>query len=433
MPITHEQARQIAERLARGRDPSLLADVLAPTDGSERPVPPRVPRTRDWGGEAVAERVALLEGMGHDVAHLTGRAPRPAPDSLKGTIENYIGMAQVPVGLMGPLRVNGLHAHGDYYVPLATSEGALVASYDRGARLITSAGGAAALTTTEQVQRAPGFAFPTMAEAALFARWVVSESERWAAVAAEQSSHGRLLDVSVHLQGSQVYVIFDFHTGDAAGQNMVTFCTAAICEEIVARSPHAPSYWFVESNMSGDKKATALSFSRTRGRNATAEVVVPRALVEKSLRTTPERMCDYWRMSFIGGVQTGSIGVSGHVANGLAALFIACGQDVACVSEAAVGVTRLELTPAGDLYAAVNLPNLIVGTVGGGTRLPTAAESLRIMDCHGPGTAARFAELCAAVALAGELSIVGALCSGDFARAHRHLGRGDGPPTSPTP
>jgi hydroxymethylglutaryl-CoA reductase (NADPH) len=423
MPITHEQARQIADRLARGRDPELLAGVLSSTSESERAVPPPVPRPRDWSEAGVAERVAFVEAMGREVPHLAGRAARPASETLKGNIENYIGMAQIPVGLIGPVRVNGLHAHGDYYVPLAPSEGALVASYDRGARIITSAGGAAALTTTEQVQRAPGFVFETMADAALFARWVVEASDRWAAIAAEQTRHGRLLDLSVHLQANQVYVIFDYHTGDAAGQNMVTFCTAAICQAMVASTPHAPRYWFVESNMSGDKKATALSFSRTRGRNVTAEVVVPRPLVEKVLRTTPERMCDYWRMSFIGGVQTGSIGVSGHVANGLAALFIACGQDVACVSEASVGVTRLELADGGDLYAAVNLPNLIVGTVGGGTRLPTAAECLRIMDCGGTDTAARFAEICAVVALAGELSIVGALCSGDFARAHRQLGR----------
>jgi hydroxymethylglutaryl-CoA reductase (NADPH) len=424
MPITHGQARQIAERLARGRKPDLLPELLAPTPESKRPFPPPVPRSRDWSAEAVDERVVFLEAMGRDVAHLAGRADRPAPESLKGNIENFIGMAQVPVGLIGPVRINGLHAHGDYYVPLATSEGALVASYDRGARIMTRAGGAATLTTAEQVQRAPGFAFDTVARAALFAAWVVGEFDRWAEVAAQHTRHGRLLDLSVHLQGSHVYVILDYHTGDAAGQNMVTFCTAAVCQEIVARSPHPPKHWFVESNMSGDKKATALSFSRTRGRNVTAEVVVPRALVEKALRTTPERMCDYWRMSFIGGVQTGSIGVSGHVANGIAALFIACGQDVACVSEASVGVTRFELTDDGDLYAAVNLPNLIVGTIGGGTRLPTARECLRIMDCDGPDTAARFAEICATVALGGELSIVGAICSGDFASAHQQLGRG---------
>jgi hydroxymethylglutaryl-CoA reductase (NADPH) len=166
-----------------------------------------------------------------------------------------------------------------------------------------------------------------------------------------------------------------------------------------------------------------LSFLNTRGRHAMAEVVLPRDLVEDGLHTKPERMCDYWRMSFVGGAQTGSIGVSGHVANGLAALFIACGQDAACVSEASVGITRLELTPEGDLYAGVTLPNLIVGTVGGGTKLPTARECLSILHCEGDGKASKFAEICAATVLAGELSIVGALCAGDFASAHERLGR----------
>jgi hydroxymethylglutaryl-CoA reductase (NADPH) len=204
---------------------------------------------------------------------------------------------------------------------------------------------------------------------------------------------------------------------------MVTFCTAAICEDVLARTPVQPRYWFLESNMSGDKKATALSFLQTRGRNVTAESVIPRDLVESVLHTTPERMADYWRVSFVGGVRTGSIGVNGHIANGIAAMFLACGQDVACVSEASVGVTRLEVTDGGDLYAAVSLPNLIVGSVGGGTRLPTAQECLRIMDCLGDGRASKLAEICAALTLAGELSIVGALCSGDFARAHAALGR----------
>jgi hydroxymethylglutaryl-CoA reductase (NADPH) len=204
---------------------------------------------------------------------------------------------------------------------------------------------------------------------------------------------------------------------------MVTILTAAICEDILKHTPVAPRYWFLESNMSGDKKATVLSFLNTRGRHAMAEVVLPRALVERGLHTTPERMCDYWRMSFVGGAQTGSIGVSGHVANGLAALFLACGQDLACVSEASVGITRFELTEQGDLYAGVTLPNLIVGTVGGGTRLPTARECLSIMRCDGDGRASKFAEICAATVLAGELSIVAALCSGDFASAHETLGR----------
>jgi hydroxymethylglutaryl-CoA reductase (NADPH) len=423
MPISQDQARKVRDRLIQGRPADQMVGLLGSTPADERPVPPRVPCLREWNAEAHRKRVAFVAEQGVEIPHLAGDAPHPDPGTLRGSIENFIGFAQVPVGLVGPLRVNGLHARGDFYVPLATSEGALVASHDRGAHLVTAAGGAICLTTTEQVQRAPAFVFERMAEAAYFAAFAVDQFETLQEIVARTSRHGRLLELSTHIEGNQVYLIFAFHTGDAAGQNMVTFCTAAICEDLLARTPVQPRYWFLESNMSGDKKATALSFLQTRGRNVTAEAHIPRALVEDVLHTTPERMADYWRVSFVGGVRTGSIGVNGHIANGIAALFLACGQDVACVSEASVGVTRLEVTDGGDLYAAVSLPNLIVGSVGGGTRLPTAQECLRIMDCLGDGRASKLAEICAALTLAGELSIVGALCSGDFARAHAALGR----------
>jgi hydroxymethylglutaryl-CoA reductase (NADPH) len=424
MPISQDQARKVADRLIQGRPADEMVGLLGATHAEERPVPARVPCLREWSAEAHGKRVEFVrDELGTEIPHLAGEAGQPDPASMRGSIENFIGFAQVPVGLVGPLRVNGIHARGDFYVPLATSEGALVASHDRGAHLVTAAGGAICLTTTEQVQRAPAFVFESMAQSAHFTTWAVSQYETMQEIVARTSRHGRLLDLSTHIEGNQVYLIFAFHTGDAAGQNMVTFCTAAICEDLLARTPVQPRYWFLESNMSGDKKATALSFLQTRGRNVTAEARIPRALVEDVLHTTPERMADYWRVSFVGGVRTGSIGVNGHIANGIAALFLACGQDVACVSEASVGVTRLEVTDGGDLYAAVSLPNLIVGSVGGGTRLPTAQECLRIMDCLGDGRATKLAEICAALTLAGELSIVGALCSGDFARAHMAFGR----------
>jgi hydroxymethylglutaryl-CoA reductase (NADPH) len=424
MPIPQDQARTIADRLIQGRGTEEMVGMLGATHADERTVPPRVPCLREWSADAQSRRVEFIrDALGTEIPHLAGDAAPADAASMRGSIENFIGFAQVPVGLVGPLRVNGIHARGDFYVPLATSEGALVASHDRGAHLLTAAGGAVCLTTTEQVQRAPAFVFDAMATAAHFAAWAVGEFEAMQRVVQATSRHGRLLQLSTHIEANQVYLIFAFHTGDAAGQNMVTFCTAAICEDLLARAPVQPRYWFLESNMSGDKKATALSFLQTRGRNVTAEACIPRALVEDVLHTTPERMADYWRVSFVGGVRTGSIGVNGHIANGIAALFLACGQDVACVSEASVGVTRLEVTDDGDLYAAVSLPNLIVGSVGGGTRLPTAQECLRIMDCLGDGRASKLAEICAALTLAGELSIVGALCSGDFARAHAALGR----------
>ncbi|TMQ73319.1 MAG: 3-hydroxy-3-methylglutaryl-CoA reductase [Candidatus Eisenbacteria bacterium] len=427
MPVSKDLAREVIRRLTQHGSLDVLAQRLAPRSPDETPLPSDVPRPSDWSEEARAQRIAFFEARGIELPHLDGRGARVDPETLRGNIEQYIGMTQVPTGVIGPLRVNGMHAHGDYYVPLATTEGTLVASYHRGARLASRAGGIAALVTTEQVQRAPGFVFESLANAAVFAAWAMTQFEHLAEVAASRTSHGRLIDLLAHVEANHVYLILAYHTADAAGQNMVTFCSQAVCEAILAESPVKPVSWFLEANMSGDKKATVLSFLQTRGRHVMAEVTLPRRLVERGLHTTPDRMAEYWRMSFVGGAQSGSIGVSGHVANGIAALFLACGQDVACVSEASVGITRLELTAGGDLHCAVTLPNLIVGTIGGGTRMPTARECLRILRCEGAvedmQQAGKFAEIAAAVALAGEISIVGAICAGEFSGAHQRLGR----------
>ena len=423
MPVSRDHARRIVERLSRGDPISELGQRIKPVPADERPVPPGVPRPADASAPARVERLAFLAKQGVETPHLAGNAAEPDPVDLQGNIEQYIGMTQIPTGLIGPLRVSGLHAHGDFYVPLATTEGTLVASYHRGARLMTRAGGVSCLMLGEQVQRAPAFVFANVADAGWFAAWITGQFKRLQAITAQQSRHAELLDLMTHIEANCVYLIFVFHPGDAAGQNMVTFCTSALCEAVLADTPVQPRYWFLEGNLSGDKKATALSFLQGRGRKVTAEVVLPRRLVERGLRTTPERMCEYWYVSCLGGIQSGSIGVTGHIANGIAALFTACGQDIACVSEASVGITRLQLTADGDLYAGLTLPNLIVGTVGGGTRLPTAGECLRIMGCEGDGKAAKFAEICAAVMLGGEISIIGAFCAGEFAAAHQRLGR----------
>jgi hydroxymethylglutaryl-CoA reductase (NADPH) len=182
----------------------------------------------------------------------------------------------------------------------------------------------------------------------------------------------------------------------------------------------------VEANLSGDKKATAHSFVTVRGKKVSAEVTLPADLVASRLRTTPKELERYWKMSAIGAIQSGSIGVQGHFANALAALYIACGQDPACVAESAVGVTRFEVKDNGDLYASVTLPSIVVGTVGGGTALPSQRACLEMMGLAGQGKAQALAEVCGALALAGELSITAALCSGDFTRAHQKLARGNG-------
>lgn len=382
------------------------------------------PSSLPGGTAATRERV---EARWKQLA--TSEASRAAlgdadPEVYSRNIENFIGTLQVPVGIAGPLRVNGLFAQGDYFLPLATTEAALVASFHRGSRVLTEAGGCTAMMVSKGVSRAPAFAFPSLADAGEFVLWALQRIPQFKAAAESTTRHGLLQDVSFTIEGNHVYLQLEFSTGAAAGQNMVTIASQAVCEFILAETPVRPSYHFVEANFSGDKKASVLTFTTVRGRKVSAEVVLSADLVKKRLHTTPQRMCDYWRMSALGGVMSGTIGVQGHYANGLAALYLATGQDVACVAESAVGVTRFELTDDGSLYAAATLPNIIVGTVGGGTTLPTQRACLELMKMATPEGADALAEVCAALALAGEISIIGALSAQEFTRAHHRLARG---------
>jgi hydroxymethylglutaryl-CoA reductase (NADPH) len=383
-----------------------------------------IPRAAQDSRALVEARWGLLGTSAATQAALADEASRQDPGRFARNIENFIGTVKVPVGIAGPLRVRGMHAQGDYYVPLATTEAALVASYSRGAQLITEAGGCAAALLAEGVTRAPGFAFATLGDAAAFARWAESEFPAIAAIAAGTSSHARLVALRASVEGNHVYLELEFLTGQAAGQNMVTIATAAVLRHIAAHSPVRCEYCFLESNHSGDKKASMRSLGGVRGKRVSAEVRLSRALVIERLHTVPERMADYWRMAALAGVLTGTVGVQGQFANGLAALYLACGQDVACVAESATGVTRLEVARDGGLYACVTLPSVIVGSVGGGTGLPSQRACLEILGAHGPADASALAEVCAAVALAGELSLIAAVCSGDFARAHAERARG---------
>ena len=343
---------------------------------------------------------------------------------FRNNIESYIGTVNVPVGVVGPLRIRGAAGSMDYRVPLATTEAALVASYNRGARLLTSAGGCNARVVAQAVSRTPMFAFNDLVEAEEFSRFIESQADRLSAAVSQVTSYGKLVGVRCLIEGNHVYVDLQFTTGDASGQNMVTFASDAICKLIIEHSPIAPRYWFLEANFSGDKKSTAKSMGHVRGKRVVADITIPRALVEQQLHTTPERMVEYWYAGAIGGVLSGATGIQGHFANGLAALYLARGQDVACVAESATGITRLEINGSGDLYASVTLPNIMVGTVGGGTSLPSAKACLDILGLAGKGKSAALAEVCAAIVLSGELSIIGAFCSGDFAMAHRALSRG---------
>lgn len=389
-------------------------------DPATMPPAPELPGTLSWMEEARQKRLKFLkEHHQLELSAMSGTAPLAAPEHYKGNIENFIGLTQVPTGLVGPLYINGTLAQGDFYIPLATTEGALVASYSRGARATRLSGGITAICTTEGVQRTPAWKLENLPQVGQFVQWLLQQLDTFKEIVSQQSNYAKLQELKLNMEGNHVLTIFEYTCGDAAGQNMVTICTDAICQYIIANTPVKPLEWYIESNYSGDKKATSVSFSSVRGKKVTAEALVLKEVVAEVLNTTPEAIARYWQTSVVAASQSGSIGIQGHFANGLTALFLACGQDVACVSEAYVGITRMEVHHTGDLYVAITLPSLVVGTVGGGTRLPTQQECLQILQCTGKGSARKFAEICGAVALAGELSIAAALASGEFSKAHK--------------
>ena len=424
MTVGFDRASAQFSRLLTEDSLESLALRLKPKTGEQSPhipggsiISPEALKRR-WQvlDQAEAVRVELLD------PHSTAQMER-----YRHHIENFIGTVKLPVGVAGPLRVNGLYAQGDYYLPLATTEAALVASYSRGAMLISEAGGATAALLNEGVSRAPAFTFASIEDLSRFLGWVLSQQEEIKRVAESTTRFGKFLDLQINVEGNHLYLILSYSTGDAAGQNMATIATDSALRWVLQHSPIKPRSAYIEANFSGDKKASAQSLQSVRGKKVTAEVTLPAELVRDGLHTSVERMVEYGRIATIGGIMSGTVGIQGHFANGLAALFIACGQDAACVAEAAVGTTRMEATPDGSLYVSATLPNLIVGSVGGGTSLPSQRACLEILGLAGPGHAAALAEVTAGLCLAGEISIVGAICAGEFTRAHAKLARAKRP------
>ncbi|MGL4413722.1 MAG: hydroxymethylglutaryl-CoA reductase [Roseinatronobacter monicus] len=344
------------------------------------------------------------------------------PEQFNASIENFIGTVKLPVGIIGPLRINGLNAHGDYHVPMATTEAALVVSYARGAYAATKSGGISTAILYEGVIRTPAFVLENLLNAGLFVEWVVTEVETLKAAAEATTRHGKLVSVEPVIDNNVVFLICRYTTGDAAGQNMVTIATNALCEEIVARCPVPLKAWYIEGNFSGDKKASFLGLVTGRGRKVSASVTLKADVVERTLGTSVQDMLDYGQVANLGAHLSGQLGAQAHYANGLAAIYIATGQDAACVAESAMGITRMEAR-GDDLFCSVTMPNILVGSVGGGTSLPSQSAGLNILGLKGAGHGAALAEVVAATCLCGEISIVAAIAAGHFTRAHENLAR----------
>lgn len=381
-----------------------------------------VPRFRDQGYDRDAvdrRRRWVEEATGARLDHVGGATVDP--EALRGNVENPVGAAQVPLGVAGPLAVEGEEARGTFYVPLATSEGALVRSYERGMVALARSGGARVRVYEDENRVCPIFRFDGVAEAHGFAASLPGWEESVRREAEATTRHGRLLGLRAHPVGRSVVVEMRYATGDAHGMNMIARATERACRWLSAEG--GARRWLLFSGAGSEKRASGSLFAGGKGKRVVAGALLPGGVVRSVLGTTPGELAELWRDTVLGHLQAAAFGYNGHLANGLAALFIACGQDVANVANSAVGITTFEATPEGDLHAAVTLPSLTVATVGGGTGLGTARECLEMLGCVGAGRARKLAEIVAATLLAGELSMGAALASGEFVAAHERYGR----------
>ncbi|MFP4065109.1 MAG: 3-hydroxy-3-methylglutaryl-CoA reductase, partial [Bacteroidales bacterium] len=269
--------------------------------------------------EARAEFLAKMSGQKIDYLHNSVIDPELA----RGNIENIIGFAQLPVGVIGPLTINGEHTDGDLYVPLGTSEGALVASYNRGARAISLSGGVNVLVTKDQIQRAPYFILENVFRAKDFTTWLAANFDKLREVTGQSTNHGKLTGYSTYIHGRIVYVRLEFSSGDAMGMNMITRASQDICQFIQAHYPIQG--YAIESNMAVDKKPSQINTILGRGKTVTAEVLLKEQVIKRFLRTTAQNIDNAYRRQVAGGQLAGVMGSNGHLANGIAALFMACG------------------------------------------------------------------------------------------------------------
>jgi hydroxymethylglutaryl-CoA reductase (NADPH) len=400
--------------------PSPPAD-LAPDKHKAIPYAKR--REHDYTADVIAERQRFVEEYaGVKLEHL----PRYSFDAsrVQGNIENFTGVAQIPIGFAGPLTVNGEHAKGDFLIPLATTEGSLVASYNRGIKVLNLSGGVTCTVSASAMQRAPVFVFDSARDARDFRDWTAQHLAEIRAAAERTDPFVKLLEIEVYLSNKFAYLRFNYDTGDAAGQNMVGLATYAACNWIGERVTTIRRL-YLESNFATDKKGSHINIMRTRGKRVTAEATIPRAVLAEHLRVAPEMIHHHGRVANIGALMAGAHNNGLHSANAITAMFIATGQDVANVAEGSAGLLYSEVTPAGDYYFSITIPSLIVATHGGGTGLATQRECLEILGCRGKGTVNKLAEIVAGVVLAGEISLAGAISANEWVSAHEALGRND--------
>ena len=379
-------------------------------------------KTNDYTRDMAAARRQIVEkNSGHSLFH-TGQFSIPS-EVLPGNIEGFSGIVQVPMGFAGPLMVNGEHAQGEFYVPMATTEGTLVASYNRGMSLTRAAGGITTTVVDDAMQRAPIFVFNNARAAREFGQWVDKHFDQIKTAAESTTQSGKLRDIEQYSASKMRWLRFNMTTGDAAGQNMVSKATHKACQWILEQKPAGLEHFSLAANFDTDKKHSLLNSLHSRGKRVIAEVTLPGELLKSIMHTSGKALMKQRNLSNLGAFMAGAASNGAHFANGITAVFMACGQDVANVAESSAGFIFSELLDNGDYYFSVTIPSLIVATYGVGTGLPTQRECLEVMGCYGKDKALKLAEIVAATVLCGELSLSSAIVSDQWVSSHDAYGR----------
>ncbi|HVK39195.1 MAG TPA: phosphotransferase [Candidatus Kapabacteria bacterium] len=385
---------------------------------------PTVPGRGQSTQSATTMRLEYLAGHHHALVGIS--EARLGPEQVRNNIESFVGTVEVPLGLLGPLLFRNQDGVEPVHALAGTLEGALIASINRGARAVSLGGGFSAHVLHQKMIRTPMFIFESLAESVRFAEWIEVHTGELRTIAERHSNHAHLVTVTPVIVGKSVHVKFVYTTGDATGQNMTTSCTwhatLWIEKEFEEQTGILIVRCVVEGNGASDKKVSGFAMSHGRGVHAVAECTIPERIVNDVLRTTSDAIVQCFSQSVAMARLDGMVGYNINVANAIAALFVATGQDLGSLHESSCGVLNVERTTDG-LYFSLNLPTLVVGTVGGGTALPRQREALELMGCYGSGRVGRFASLIAGFALSLEISTFAAIVGGQFAKAHERLGR----------
>ena len=345
---------------------------------------------------------------------------------VKNKIESFVGSVEIPLGLVGPLLFQENKDSEMVYTLGGTIEGALIASMNRGAKAISLSGGFRAHFVHQKMVRSPMFQFQNLTEAVLFERWITEKFLALKKVCENYSNHAKLIELKPLIISRSVHLNFIFETGDASGQNMTTTCTwhamLWIVDSFETEMNIKIKDYVIEGNCSSDKKVSNYSVQNGRGVHVIVECHLNESVIQSVLRTNSETIFNNYLPSVTATRYYGMPSYNINVANAIAAIFVATGQDLACIHESSNAFLSLEKTDTG-LYISLTLPSLVIATVGGGTNLPRQHEALAIMNCNGKDKIQRFAKLIAGFALGLEISTYSAIVSGAFAKAHEKLGR----------